>query len=281
MTLLGLGLRLPAIAALGGEPPIPPLDLSALTALPEGRQAAATAAAETAATTLSVSAQSIIDALAVGRGLASFIPNDGCLLASSGGATTVQGDPVGAIRSWTGTELATQSNASLRPTSAAAGLSTDGSKTVDLGNLSAYSAPESFIIFNNAANTINTNYWYISTAAGAQRTAACPNNTNGAVLENFGADARANVGIAEGTLNGKFIYNVGVSSGNRTHRINNDAAIDVAITQGIATSSTLLSSPAGFFTGNLLAFALNSTNYSTAQRNAVREFCKAYYGVTY
>lgn len=259
----------------------PPLNLSALTALPTARRVAVEVTARIAATALGVAPQSVIDALAVGRGLASLLPGDGCLLAASGGALTVQGDPVGAIRSWTGVELATQTNVSLRPVSAAAGVYADGAKWMGLGNLSSWAAAEAFAVTQlNADATTFTRcgFWEIGTGAGASYT---PLN-NGQVFSSFGVNTRFNNSIGFVSPVTKKIISNHRSTGTQL-------IVDVGLTNAITAEGVpsfvaeakILASVTAFYAGNWSALSLNSSLYTAPQRDAVREFCRNYFGVTY
>jgi len=269
----------------GGTPEPPPepdgLDFSALTALPTARQSAVTTAANAAAATLDVSAQSIIDALAAGRGLASLLPNDGCLLASSGGATTVQGDPVGAIRSWTGVELATQSNASLQPASGAAGLVGSTGKTMALGDLSAWAEGESMVTLHYQGTSHHqARLWKIGTSNGH---GAHPNvlASPPTILDDFGSTARSASSASNSYLD-LGIYNPSIAvGGSQIYRWNGSQIHAATVNVSFNSAATFLSNPTGSYVGVVSGLALNSTLYTTAQRNAVREFCRNYYGVTY
>lgn len=253
------------------------LDFSALTSLPAGRQSAVTTAAESAATTLSVSAQSIIDALAVGRGLASLLPNDGCLLASSGGAVTVQDDPVGAIRSWTGIELAVQANVSTRPVSGANGLVTDGGRLMQLSGLVVGNLEAFWVTQTAAASGI-----FASWAIGSGADSYLP-FSDGNIYDSFGTDTRINsIGGVLGIF-ARGIYNPSLESGTLTLRWNGSTvASQTGLANALAATPRLFQSQSSFFySGTSQGFALNLTTYTTAQRAAVEQFCKAYYGVSY
>ncbi len=252
------------------------LNFSALTALPSGRQSAVTTAANTAAATLSVTPQSIIDALSVGRGLCSMLPGDGCLLASTGGAVTVQGDPVGAIRSWTGVELATQSNASLQPTSAAGGLYGDGSKLMLLGGLSVGSMEAVCVLDAELSN--GRGFW--QTGGGGFSWTPFGDNR---VYEHFGTSTRINSGVISNSTD-KSIYQPRLDGSTLTLLWN---GAQIASQDGLTpflvapSSRTLFSNGLEFYIGILSAMAFNLAVYNTGQRAAVREFCRNYYGVTY
>ena len=282
MPSMGLGLGLGLVRSGSG------LNFSALAALPSGRQSAVTTAANTAAATLSVTPQSIIDALSVGRGLCSMLPNDGCLLASSGGAVTVQGDPVGAIRSWTGVELATQSNASLRPVSAADGLFANGSNSMQLGNFSSWTTGfaqwvGAVVASGGASESSRIGLWDFGTSAV----------NNGLFLgldrnqwfDDFGQTTRPartySLGFAVDQI---VIYQAKVSSNISNARVNNSVGTpsNVSVTTSFNSAATLFTSQdTTFYTGISKSLLYGDFVPTTNQENAIREFCKAYYGVTY
>jgi len=252
------------------------LNFSALTALPSGRQSAVTTAANAAAATLSVTPQSIIDALSVGRGLCSMLPNDGCLLASSGGAVTVQGDPVGAIRSWTGVELATQSNASLRPVSGADGIVSDNTKWSEGSTGSIDTPDKEFFCISNYVST--TNYYAFSYREGDQWI------INGAQVVLTRSQGDGGLSVSKGANpNNKIIF--GSKVGTTVTIFSNGAQTG----SGTLGNSTLLATLLSFFrtatvassAGELKQFHWVDGTFTIAQKNAVEQFCKAYYGVTY
>ena len=271
MPSMGLGLQL-GRSGVG----VSGLNFSALTALPSGRQSAVTTAANTAAATLSVTPQSIIDALSVGRGLCSMLPNDGCLLASTGGAVTVQGDPVGAIRSWTGVELATQSNASLRPTSGADGIIGDGAKELALINLVAGNL-DAVAVLDAAVNPSQNGFWHVGTAGGAWVPFS-----DGKIYDHMGTSTRIESSSAVSGAFNKAIYQPSLESGLLTLRWNGSTvASQSGLTNALISTPRLLNNGITGYSGTVSAFALNTSNYSEAQRNAIREFCRNYYGVIY
>jgi len=258
------------------------LDFSALTALPSNRRSAVTTAANAAATTLGVSAQSIIDALAVGRGFCSMLPSDGCLLASSGGAPTTQGDPVGAVQSWAGVELATQSNTSLQPVSAVDGLFTDGSKNLLLGNLSNWAQGEAFSVTALATDVPDfsqSGYWTIGTSVSDH----VPLRENGEIFTGFGSDARFAVGagFSVSPFSKKIVANFQQTGTRLILNVGSTTVLDTLATVAFNASSRLLTSASTTFRGTWYGLALNSALYTAAQRSAVREFCRNYYGVTF
>lgn len=273
---LGLGLSKVVVSGGGGETP---LDFSALTALPVSRRSAVQAAAETAASTIGgeTTAQDVINVLAVGRGFASLLPNDGCLLASSGGATTSQGDAVGAIRSWTGVELATQSNSSLRPISAAAGVFADGTKSMSLGNLSTWTAGEGLAamtpVFSNTGPI--SGLWLIGTATNTIVFAA-----DGRSFDSFGISVRPIV-ITVSPLLEKAIYQVRSSGGTQQAWVNGMAGTQISQAQAFSSTATLFSDTGSrSWTSTMYAFALNSATYTSTQRTLIKQFCAAYYGIS-
>lgn len=267
------------------------LNFSALTALPVGRRDAVTAAANAAAATLGVTPQSVVDALAVGRGLASLLPNDGCLLLTSGGATTVQGDPAGAIRSWTGVELATQANASLRPVSAATGLFADGTKNMSAGNLSAWTAGNAFVVSQLDGTSGGTSgFWRIGSNITTNQNDHIPFNQSSVAAAHkkcytsFGIAAdRAESTLLIDPPTKKIIVFARQSGGNLLLRINGTDFINVpGKTPGFSSTAVILESLSTVrFTGTWSAFSMDSTLYTTAQQSAIREFCRNYYEVTY
>jgi len=258
------------------------LNFSALTALPSGRQSAVTTAANAAAATLSVTPQSIIDALSVGRGLCSMLPNDGCLLASSGGAVTVQGDPVGAIRSWTGVELATQSNASLRPVSGADGLFFDN-KEMSFGNLSSWTAGELAGVFDaDTDGTGGSRIWRLGNSADNSH---LPQSTT-QINESFGhviSRTSINESVLIPNKFKKLFYNVRAASGQFSMNIDNKDFGTFARDIGFPSDARIgrSTTPDLFYKGTISALSLNLTLYNAAQRAAISEFCRNYYGVTY
>ena len=275
MPSLGLGLQLGRSGAAGAG-----LDFSALTALPSASQSAVTTAANTAAATLSVTPQSIIDALSVGRGLCSMLPNDGCLLASSGGAVTVQGDPVGAIRSWTGVELATQSNASLQPISGATALLKITDDVMSLTGLSA-GPLEACVVMTPQALT-RQGLWSVGSVISDVWVPWIDN----AIYDSFGTSTRINSSsLSIGTIRSKFIYQPSFDSGTLTLRINGNTVVSQGgLTASIISTPVLFRSPQSADASEsitLHALALNLSVYTTQQRAAIEQFCKAYYGVTY
>ena len=279
MPSMGLGLGLVRSGAGAG------LNFSALTALPSGRQSAVTTAANTAAAALSVTPQSIIDALSVGRGLCSMLPNDGCLLASSGGAVTVQGDPVGAIRSWTGVEVATQSNASLRPVSAAEGLFFNN-KEMSLGDLSSWTAGELTGVFD--ADTDGggaSRIWRLSGNSNTNNSHLPLNTTE--IFETFGQADQSAIVISESVLIPdkfkKLFYNIRAASGQISINVDNKDFGTSSRSIGFPSDARIGRSTLAdlFYKGTMSALSLNLTLYNVAQRAAITEFCRNYYGVIY
>jgi hypothetical protein len=216
-----------------------------------------------------------------------MLPNDGCLLASSGGAVTVQGDPVGAIRSWTGVELATQSNASLRPVSAATGLFFN-SKEMSLGDLSLWTAGELAGVFDADEDGHATGASRIWRLCGNLNTnnSHLPLNTT-SIFECFGQADQSAIVINESVLIPnkfkKLFYNIRAASGQIFMNIDNKdfGTFDRSI--GFPSDARIgRSTNADFFyTGTISALSLNLTLYNAAQRAAISEFCRNYYGVTY
>ena len=281
MPSLGLSLGLGGVRVLGAS-----LNFAALTALPEERRAAVATAANEAAATLGVTPQSVVDALAVGRGLCSMLPNDGCLLASSGGAVTVQGDPVGAIRSWTGVELAAQSNASLQPVSAALGLVNSGNKIMSLGNLSAWVEGEGLCTLSPTFTTALNTLWVVSgiPTGFASSREMIPNYNDSSFHISFGATTRNIIAGQFNTVsNTPFIYNVRTGVGNSVAVINATTIMNRDVVVEFPAEGFLLNREVvdPGFAGSMQSLTLNSALYTTAQRAAVREFCRNYYGVIY
>lgn len=280
MPSMGLGLGLVRSGGAGAG-----LNFSALTALPSGRQSAVTTAANAAAANLSVTPQSIIDDLSLGRGLASLLPNDGCLLASSGGAVTVQGDPVGAIRSWTGVELATQSNASLRPVSAAGGLYADGTRRMNFTAFTGATEAEGIGVLrmdnSPIAGTANDGgvLWHLSNDI---LTSAYP-FSDGKVYTNFFRSTRFSSTLTRSPTNTLYIVNEQSSSSGLNSFINQVQFVAGGSSFAVPTTPSFLSSNQDNWRllGTVPGIALNSVLYTANQRAAVHEFCKAYYGVTY
>ena len=289
---LGLGLRL----GLGGDGVLgPAINFAALPALPEGRRAAVTASAQAAAATLGVTPQSVVDALVVGRGLASLLPNDGCLRDGSGNLTS-QGDPVAEISTWTGTRnIAVQSNASLQPVSGPLSLVAAFEKRMELGNLSAWTEGEGFLVLY--PNSLNPEFspsvpaevpWYVSTATGGSDVAEVVpfySDSLAGFYLNFGASnrsARSTSGLDQ-AQNPPFIYNPRASAGVQTANINATQILSRAVTVGFPTEGKLFSDNVNTrpYNGAISCLVLNPTLYTTTQRAAVREFCRIYYGVTY
>lgn len=279
MPSMGLGLQLGLVRSGSGG-----LNFSALTALPSGRQSAVTTAANAAAATLSVTPQSIIDALSVGRGLCSMLPNDGCLLASTGGAVTVQGDPVGAIRSWTGVELATQSNASLRPVSAAGGLFFN-TKEMSFGDLSSWTAGELAGVFD--ADTDGggaSRIWRLSGNSNTNNSHLPLNTTT--IYDAFGQNSNV-VFVDESVLIPnkfkKLFYNVRAASGQFSINVDNKDFGTSSRSIGFPSDARIGRSTLAdlFYKGTMSALSLNLTLYNVAQRAAITEFCRNYYGVTF
>jgi hypothetical protein len=205
-----------------------------------------------------------------------MLPNDGCLLASSGGAVTVQGDPVGAIRSWTGVELATQSNASLRPSSGADGIIGDGAKNLNLINLVAGNL-DAVAVLDAAVNPSQNGFWHVGTDGGAW----VPFN-EGKIYDHMGTSTRIQSSSVVSGAFDKGIYQPSLESGLLTLRWNGSTvASQSGLTNAIIGGPKLLNNGITGYSGTVSAFALNTSNYSAAQRAAVREFCRNYYGVTY
>ncbi|MBE9113945.1 hypothetical protein IQ273_31740 [Nodosilinea sp. LEGE 07298] len=254
-------------------------DFSALSALPSARRLALITAATAAASALSVSVQSVIDALAVGRGLASLLPEDGCLLASSGGAVTVQGDPVGAVRSWTGVELSVQPNASLRPASISTGISGgSGTKSMFLGDLSAWTEGEGLVVFQA---TSTSGFWRVGTQTSNSHEELIPWSSN-RVFINFGQDQNRSLITGAMSSFAKTLYSVRAANGSRTVKFNGGADIvHSPITIGFSATAEMMSTLTQPFYGYWSAMVLNPVVYTASERDAVREFCRNYYGPIY
>jgi hypothetical protein len=214
-----------------------------------------------------------------------MLPGDGCLLASSGGAVTVQGDPVGAIRSWTGVELATQSNASLRPVSAAGGLFFN-SKEMSLGDLSSWTAGELAGVFD--ADTDGggvSRIWRLSGNSNGNNTHLPLGTTR--IYEAFGQSASAAVDVDESVLVPnkfkKLFYNVIAASGQVSINVDSKNLATASRSIGFPSDARIgrSTTPDAFYKGTMSALSLNMTLYNAAQRSAISEFCRNYYEVTY
>ena len=115
MPSLGLSLGLGGVRVLGAS-----LNFAALTALPEERRAAVTAAANEAATTLDVDPQSVIDA--AGRCLEWWDWRSNTFTDAAATVPAVQGNAIETFRGVAKGLLASQANAALKPVLGAGGI---------------------------------------------------------------------------------------------------------------------------------------------------------------
>lgn len=279
MPSLSLSLSLNAVRGAGGGS----LDFSALTALPTAQESTVTTNAELAAsdatteTGSTVTAQDVVDALAVGRGMSILLPGWGCLLDASGGSEVAQGAAVGAIRSLTDIELAAQGNASLQPASAADGVYADGTDVMSLGDLSAWAEGEMLFVRDTnfsgldartlgEVGTATNNGWMSPVRAGDNR-----------IFDSFGTTASNLRVTGPTTLENKGIYQTWITTtGSKVIRWQGTTLYSGGgeIVSFSSAGSIMDGIGALPDIATWSAIALNSSLYTTAQRSALKHFLK-------
>jgi hypothetical protein len=256
------------------------LNFGGVPALPSSAYSDFTTAAETAATaantelSASLTAQDVIDTLAVGRGVC-FPAYDGCLDAS-GGSVVSAGSAVGALQTVTGTEIATESNASLRPALTASGAYSDGTKSMSLGDLSAWTQGESFAVVDPDSGPSFNQLWILGTAAVGFQQHFGGANAGDFLRDSFGGNVRGAVGLTGAQAN-PCVYNARRSTTNTTIFYNGTQLIDVASTTGFPAGATLFT---GFFLGTCRAISLNDAPYNTNQRAMLKHFLASLFSIT-
>jgi hypothetical protein len=259
------------------------LDFSALTALPEIAYDTFTIAAKTAATaanaelSASLTAQDVIDALTVGRGLC--FPTYGGCLDASGGSVVSTSAAAGVLRTVTGVEIATQGNASLQAPLTVNGLQFSNHQ-YSLGNLSGWTAGESFCVVDAGTARFNA-FWTVGTSGLKNMFPGdLANDGEDEILDDFGADRRRR-GPALGLRN-QGIYNPRIfASGELVYDWNGASAIFApSVTISFNSAAELGRSDGGNWDGLLLAFALNDAPYTTNQRVMIKHFLASLFNIT-
>jgi hypothetical protein len=262
---------------IGGGRGASGLDFSALTALPSSAYATFTTHAETAVTaantelSTSLTAQDVIDALAVGRGFC-FPTYGGCLDASGGSVVSV-GSDVGALQTVTGIEIATQNNAVTQPTLTIDGLLSEDGDSMSLGNLSTWTEGEAFIVPDVDETGNRRSLWEI----GALGNSSIPFSDN-KVYDSFGGSVRLTSPVISGVQNAS-IYNPRNSANVLTANWNGTQILNGSSPTSFSSDARLLRGSAGY-QGLVKALSLNSSLYTTNQRAMLKHFLAALFSIT-
>ena len=274
-----------------------PLDYTALTNLPVGRQDAVKMAAITAANKTNISQNSAIrpqDGIGYldEANIGSFLPGDGCIWQDTGKvAVAGLNDPVGLIEAWNGTAIGQQVNVTLKPIARANGV--DGNTTGSVGvgdsiidftfDSTGLNDGEAFFVFD-----VN---WTSSDTVGL--TGDVPwdfgdsipryvNGTNPLMHDNLFLSARQGPTVfTNGHSPG--IYNTRVDSGNNYTWEWNGATVRTGnVTSALpAAGSALFGSndvSNRYFDGRIYAMSIGA-NLDSVKRSFIQNFLNEYLGL--